>query len=128
MSPDKEERHDSTDKLPREGAAALNALRNLWGATGRERAFVAAGSDAPTGRDTLVDQLGGIGFGGLEDFATDNEATTNTHKAAQNLSAAWKKTMEREGKMLHPGQSVSDLINATKDKGLAGGAAGEEDG
>lgn len=127
---DDEERTDATDKLPKDGAAALSALRNLWGATGRERAFFGAGgaggTEAPTGRDTMVEQLGGIGFGGLDTFAQENEATTNTHKAAQNLSAAWKKTLEREGKILHPGQSVSDLIGTTKDKGIARPEAGEE--
>ena len=117
---DDEESQDSTAKLPKEGAAALNALRSLWGQTGRERAFFGAGggAGAPTGRDSMVDSLGGIGFGGLETFAEDNQATTNTHQAAQNLSAAWKKTMEREGKLYHPGNSVNDLISATKEKGI----------
>lgn len=122
MPVEKEERHDSTDKLPKSAAAALGALRQLWGDTGRERAFFGpqgGGSDAPSGKDSMLDAIGGMGFGGLDTFAEDNEATTNTHQAGQNLSAAWKKTMQREGKLLHPGQSVGDLIDKTKGEGVA---------
>jgi hypothetical protein len=128
MRAEEEESKDSTAKLPKEGAAALSALRNLWSQTGRERAFFGPGGgpEAPTGRDSMVDSLGGIGFGGLENFAEENEATTNTHQAAQNLSAAWKQTLQREGKMVHPGQSVSDLIGSTKEKGIARPPAGAE--
>ncbi|HLI57332.1 MAG TPA: hypothetical protein VKY26_09935, partial [Actinomycetota bacterium] len=127
MPEEKEESKDSTDKLPKSGAAALGALRKLWGDTGRERAFFGpqGGTDAPSGRDTMLDITGGLGFGGLDTFANDNEATTNTHKAGQNLNAAWKKTMEREGKLLHPGQSVGDLIGKTKEGGLS--PQGEEE-
>lgn len=129
MPVEKEERHDSTDSLPKSGAAALGALRKLWSDTGRERAFFGpqgGGTDAPSGRDTMLDMVGGMGFGGLDTFADDNEATHNTHQAGQNLQAAWKKTMQREGKLLHPGQSVGDLIGKTKEGGLV--PEGDEEG
>ncbi|HEU5003720.1 MAG TPA: hypothetical protein VFW71_13220 [Actinomycetota bacterium] len=121
---DDEASKDATSKLPKEGANALSALRNLWGATGREAAFFMgedrADREASIGRATMESAMGGIGFGGLDTFAEENEATHNTHAAGQRLSAAWKKTMEREGKMLNPGQSVSDLIANTREGGLPG--------
>ncbi|MGH2717956.1 MAG: hypothetical protein ACRDJU_05195 [Actinomycetota bacterium] len=127
MPVEKEERKDSTDNLPKSGVNALSALRQLWGDTGRERAFFGpqGGSDAPTGRDSMLEQIGGLGFGGLDTFADENQATTNTHQAGQNLSQAWKKTMQREGKLLHPGQSVGDLIGKTKEGGFV--PQGEEE-
>ncbi|GAC1368005.1 MAG: hypothetical protein NVSMB32_13070 [Actinomycetota bacterium] len=129
MSAD-EEKTDATDKLPKDGAEALSALRNLWGATGRERAFFGAGGTpgspdgAALGKSAMEQIVGEIGFGGLETFAEDGEATTNTHQAGQRLSAAWKKTMEREGKLTHPGKSVSDLIAAQRE-GMPKGTPGE---
>lgn len=127
-SDEDEESNDATSKLPKDGAAALSALRNLWGATGRERAFLSAdhaGGTGSIGRGTMEEAMGGIGFDGLDTFAQDNEATTNTHVAGQRLSAAWKKTMEREGKMMNPGKSVGDLISQTREGGLP--KPGDED-
>lgn len=120
MRADDEEKKDATDQLPKDGAQALNALRNLWGATGRERAFFgpSGGGDVPIGRGTMEGALGGIGFGGLDTFAEDGEATSNTQAAGARLNAAWKKTLQAEGKLTHPGQSVSDLVQATKDQRL----------
>ncbi|HMC09251.1 MAG TPA: hypothetical protein VKL22_08020, partial [Actinomycetota bacterium] len=55
-------------------------------------------------------------------FAEDGEATTNTHEAGQRLSAAWKKTMQREGKMVKEGSSLGDLMSAQKEQaGVKGG-------
>lgn len=124
MRADDEEKKDSTDQLPKDGAQALNALRNLWGATGRERAFFSpsGGGEVPIGHDSMEGALGGIGFGGLDTFAEDGEATTNTQAAGQRLNAAWKKTLQAEGKLTHPGQSVSDLVQATKDQQLKAAA------
>lgn len=129
MPVEREEQKNPSDKLPKSGTAALSALRQLWGETGREHAFFGpqGGTDAPTGRDAMLEQIGGLGFGGLDTFANENEATTNTHEAGQNLSAAWKKTMQREGKLLHPGQSVGDLIGKTKEEGIPSGKVESEE-
>lgn len=109
--PDEEEEKESPNKLPKEGAAALEGLRKMWGATGRDRDFIRDGAAEGSGRATMEEIIGKVGFGGLEDFA-EGEATHDTHAAGQRLSSAWKKTMEREGKLMHPGQSVSDLLAA----------------
>jgi len=120
MSADEEQ--DSTDKLPRDGVQALEALRKLWGATGRERAFFGADTQAPSGRNTMEEIIGKVGYEGLDTFAEDAEATTNTHEAGQRLSAAWKKTMQREGKMVKEGSSLGDLMSAKQEQtGVKGG-------
>ena len=57
-----------------------------------------------------------------ETFAEDGEATTNTHEAGQRLSAAWKKTLQREGKMVKEGSSLGDLMSAQQEQtGVKGG-------
>jgi len=76
MSADEEQ--DSTDKLPRDGVQALEALRKLWGATGRERAFFGADTQAPSGRNTMEEIIGKVGYEGLDTCAEDAEATTVT--------------------------------------------------
>ena len=128
---DEEEDRDSTKKLPKEGAAALTALRNLWGATGRERAFFSAdgaggaqggGHGSMQGKSAMESVIGDVGFGGLETFAEDGEASNNTYEAGKRLSSAWKTTMEREGKLMHPGQSVSDLMAKQREAGVRGAA------
>jgi len=120
MSADEEQ--DQTDKLPREGVQALEALRKLWGDTGRERAFSGADTQAPSGRSTMEDIIGEVGYEGLDTFAEDGEATTNTHEAGQRLSNAWKKTMQREGKMIKEGASLGDLMSTRQEQtGVSGG-------
>src|SRR5712675_1083123 len=102
MANQQEEEEERPSKLPKEGTDALAALRNLWSDTGRERDFMQ-------------------GYGDLEHFA-EGEATTDTHAAGQRLSAAWKKTMEREGKIVHEGTSMSDLMRGKRlDEGVKGG-------
>src|SRR5438105_4189326 len=122
MSADEEEEKDSTGELPRDGAQALEALRKLWGATGRERAFFGADTEAPSGRSTMEEIIGKVGYEGLDTFAEEGEATTNTHEAGQRLSAAWKKTLQREGKMVKEGSSLGDLMSAQQEQtGVKGG-------
>jgi hypothetical protein len=120
MSPENEK--DSSKELPREGTRALEALRKLWGATGRERAFHGADTESFSGRSTMEEIIGKVGYEGLDTFAEDGEATSNTHEAGQRLSAAWKKTMQREGKMVHEGSSLGDLMESQREQtGLSGG-------
>ena len=82
----------------------------------------AADTQAPSGRSTMEDIIGKVGYEGLDTFAEDGEATTNTHEAGQRLSNAWKKTMQREGKMIKEGSSLSDLMSARQEQtGVKGG-------
>ncbi|SRR6266571_5093765 len=130
MSGDDDEKQDATEKLPADGAKALENLRSLWSNTGADRAFFAAeASAAASGRSTMEEIIGKVGYDGLDTFE-EGEATSDTHAAGQRLQAAWKKTLQREGKMTHPGQSVSDLIAKSREGGLPappGGVPEEDD-
>ena len=120
MANQEEQEEERPNKLPTEGANALTALRNLWSDTGRERDFM-QGEAERSGRATMEDIIGKVGYGDLEHF-DEGEATTDTHAAGQRLSAAWRKTMEREGKIVHEGTSMSDLMRGKRlEEGVKGG-------
>ena len=120
MANQEEEEEERPNKLPKEGAEALTALRNLWGDTGRDREFAQSEAER-SGRATMEDIIGKVGYEDLEHFA-EGEATKDTHAAGERLSAAWKKTMEREGKIVHEGTSMSDLMRGKRlEEGVKGG-------
>jgi hypothetical protein len=117
---EEEEEEERPNKLPKEGAEALTALRNLWGDTGRDREFAQSEAER-SGRATMEDIIGKVGYEDLEHFA-EGEATKDTHAAGERLSAAWKKTMQREGKTVHEGTSMSDLMRGKRlEEGVKGG-------
>src|SRR3982074_781976 len=97
MANQQEEEEGLHKKLPKEGAEALPALRTRWGDTGRDRDFIQSEAER-SGRATMEDIIGKVGYEDLEHCA-EGEATSDTHAAGQRLSAAWQKTMEREGKI-----------------------------
>jgi hypothetical protein len=120
MANQEEEEEERPNKLPKEGAEALTALRNLWGDTGRDREFAQSEAER-SGRATMEDIIGKVGYEDLEHFA-EGEATKDTHAAGERLSAAWKKTMKREGKIVHEGTSMSDLMRGKRlEEGVTGG-------
>ena len=87
---DDEEEEERPNNLPKEGASALAALRNLWGSTGRDRDFMQSAQEG-SGRATMEEIIGKVGYEDLEHF-DEGEATKDTHAAGQRLSAAWKRT------------------------------------
>jgi len=120
MANQEEEEEERPNKLPKEGAEALTALQKLWGDTGRDRDFIQSEAER-SGRATMEDIIGKVGYEDLEHFA-EGEATKDTHAAGERLSAAWKKTMEREGKIVHEGTSMSDLMRGKRlEEGVKGG-------
>ena len=120
MADQQDEEEERPTKLPKEGESALAALRNLWGSTGRDRDFIESAQEG-SGRATMEEIIGKVGYEDLEHF-DEGEATTDTHAAGQRLSAAWKRTMEREGKIVHEGTSMSDLMRGKRlDEGVKGG-------
>ena len=120
MANQQDEEEERPTNLPKEGESALAALRNLWGSTGRDRDFIESAQEG-SGRDTMEQIIGKVGYEDLEHF-DEGEATTDTHAAGQRLSAAWKRTMEREGKIVHEGTSMSDLMRGKRlDEGVKGG-------
>src|SRR6266568_2102560 len=115
-----EEDEEKPNPVPEEGRAALDALRNLWGATGKERDFHEKISEEGSGRSAMESIIGSVGYEDLEHFA-EGEATHDVHAAGQRLSAAFHRTLEREGKIVHSGQSMSDLIRSKQLGGVKGG-------
>ena len=73
---------------------ALTVLRDIWHA----REQTAADLDATLGHGKACKAMKHIGFGG------DNEPVDD------DLRAAWRAKLEREGKLRRDGQSVRDLL------------------
>src|SRR5437588_10021382 len=104
MANQEEEEEERPNKLPKEGAEALTALRNLWGDTGRDREFAQSEAER-SGGATMEAIIGKVGYEDLGHFA-GGEATKDTQAAGERLSAARKKTREREGKIVHEGTAM----------------------
>jgi len=73
---------------------ALTVLRDIWHA----REQTAADLDATPGHGKACKAMRHVGFGG------DNEPVD------EDLRAAWRAKLEREGKLRPDGQSVRDLL------------------
>lgn len=99
-----------TDELPEAGRQALSVLRDAWSARGQTSRDIdesSCGSGTETCKATDA-----VGFEGLAD---EVEATTNTAEAVGNLRDAWKKKLEREGKLNTEGKSLKDLVLETSE-------------
>jgi hypothetical protein len=75
-----------------EGAEALEVLREVWRSRGQTGADIGEGHAGSCKRMSDA----GVGF---DDFAAD-----------QDLSAAWRARLAREGKLNASGQGVRDLV------------------
>jgi hypothetical protein len=101
-----EERENAkpTNSLAGEGAQALSALRGIWKAQGQTSADL----DEVCGNTTACKSMEAVGFQGLGD---DIETPTKANPSVgNNLRAAWKTKLEREGKLNSQGSSVRDLV------------------
>lgn len=116
-----EEKEERPNPVPKEGQSTLDALRNLWGKTGREQDFQAMVSQG-SGHASMEDIIGHVGYEDLDNFS-EGEATKDTYAAGQRLSAAFHRTLEKEGKTVHSGQSLKHLIESHEriDEGVSGG-------
>lgn len=94
-----------TDSLPEEGQQALSALRGIWSAQNQTSAAI----DESCGNTKSCKNMDSVGFHGLVDEADDPDK-----KVGNNLRAAWKTKLEREGKM-STGSSVKDLVFGSSD-------------
>jgi hypothetical protein len=98
------ENPQETDDLPAEGQQALSALRNIWSAQGQ----TSANLDEACGNTTSCKNMESVGFHGLADEWADAPEKEN-RSVGNNLRAAWRTKLEREGK-LSQGGSVRDLV------------------
>jgi hypothetical protein len=78
--------------MTREPDEALEVLRGIWSAQGQTSADL----DEASGHGKSCKRMAGVGFGGT---SGDDE----------DLRAAWRARLEREGK-LRPGGSLRDLV------------------
>ena len=93
-----------TDSLTDEGTQALSALRGVWKAQGQTSADL----DEACGNTKSCRSMDAVGFHGLTD---DIEQPTKANPSVGNdLRAAWKTKLEREGKLSTEAGSVRDLV------------------
>ncbi|MGH3802415.1 MAG: hypothetical protein ACRDTD_20270 [Pseudonocardiaceae bacterium] len=96
-----------TDSLDGEGEQALSTLRGIWKAQGQTSADL----DEACGNTTACKSMETVGFQGLADDADDIEQPTKpAPSVGNNLRAAWKTKLEREGKLSSESGSVRDLV------------------
>ncbi|MGH3765292.1 MAG: hypothetical protein ACRDTX_09105 [Pseudonocardiaceae bacterium] len=102
---EEQENTESTASLTDDGKEALSALRGIWKAQNQTSADL----DEACGNTTACRSMEAVGFHGLED-----ESDKPTQSVGNNLRAAWKNKLEREGK-LSTGTSVRDLVLGSSD-------------
>lgn len=98
-----------TDDLPDEGQQALSALRGIWSANKQTSADL----DEACGNTTACKNMDAVGFHGLADEAEPPEK--GSPSVGNNLRAAWKTKLEREGKLNANAGSVRDLVFGSPD-------------
>jgi hypothetical protein len=93
-----------TGSPPDEDAQALAALRDIW----KEQGQTSADLDEACGNTKSCKNMDAVGFQGLAD---DTELPTKANPSVgNNLRAAWKTKLEREGKLSSQSGSVRDLV------------------
>lgn len=78
-----------------ESGEALDVLRNVWRSSGQS----AAKLDDPSGEQKSCKRMDDAGVG-YEDFGAGE----------QDLQAAWRNRLEREGKLARSGGTIRDLV------------------
>ncbi|MDQ4104217.1 MAG: hypothetical protein M3186_11085 [Actinomycetota bacterium] len=96
--------------LASEGAEALSALRGIWQAQGQSSADL----DEACGNTKTCKNMETVGFQGLVD--DDETAAKANPSVGNNLRAAWKTKLEREGKLSSESVSVRDIVFGSSDQ------------
>jgi hypothetical protein len=81
--------------MSREPDEALEVLRGIWSAQGQTSADL----DEASGDRKSCKRMADVGFGDLAESGDDAD-----------VRAAWRATLEREGKLKPGGGSVADLV------------------
>lgn len=87
--------------MSRESGEALEVLRGIWTATAQTSVDLDQHGHGP-GHGKACKRMADVGFGGS---AGDDE----------DLRAAWRNTLEREGKLNAQGGTVKDLVFGSSD-------------
>lgn len=93
-----------TDDLPSDGAAALSVLRDVWRA--REQTSVDVEEDC--GNTKACKTVASMGFQGLADGG--DSPRRGDSPVDNDLRAAWRTKLEREGKLNPDATSIRDLV------------------
>ena len=107
---------ENENAQPTEGATgesqqALSALRGIWQAQNQ----TSANLDEACGNTKACTNMEAVGFQGLADGSAGVEnKDKSSPSVGNNLRAAWKTKLEREGK-LSTGTSVRDLVFGSSD-------------
>ncbi|MGH3773155.1 MAG: hypothetical protein ACRDRW_17470 [Pseudonocardiaceae bacterium] len=105
-----DENAKQTNSLVNEGTQALSALRGIWKAQGQTSADL----DEACGNTKACRSMDAVGFHGLDD---DSETPAKANPSVgNNLRAAWKTKLEREGKLNTEASSVRDLVFGSSDQ------------
>ncbi|KWX05469.1 hypothetical protein C3Y87_20710 [Carbonactinospora thermoautotrophica] len=92
----------AADNRADEGAQALSVLRDIWHA----RAQTSAEIEEACGNTKACKRMAQVGFHGI----ADDSSSTGSSSVNDDLRAAWKAKLEREGKLYPGATSVRDLI------------------
>lgn len=103
------ENAQQNDNVADESQQALSALRGIWSAKQQTSADI----DESCGNTTACKSMDAVGFHGLADEADPPAKGSPT--VGNNLRAAWKTKLEREGKLNADAGSVRDLIFGSPD-------------
>ncbi len=98
------EKAKPADSLADEGTQALSALRGIWKAQGQTSADL----DEACGNTKSCRSMDAVGFHGLDDGT--ELPNKEGPSVGNNLRAAWKTKLEREGKLSSEAGSVRDLV------------------
>lgn len=109
MSEQHEDTKQTNSPTDDEGTQALSALRGIWKAQGQTSAAL----DEACGNTKACRSMEAVGFQGLADGV--EEQTGATPSVGNNLRAAWKTKLEREGKLNSEASSVRDLVFGSSD-------------
>ncbi|MGH3793799.1 MAG: hypothetical protein ACRDSP_02810 [Pseudonocardiaceae bacterium] len=105
MSQEDETTHQ-TENLSGDSEQALSALRGIWSAKDQTSAQI----DEACGNTKPCKNMETVGFHGLVD-----EDDTPSKSVGNNLRTAWKRQLERDGKLPTGGSSVKDLVFGSPD-------------
>lgn len=104
------ENSHSTDELPEDGKQALSVLRGVWDA----REQTSADIEESCGNTKSCKSMSNVGFDGLAD--EDDTPTNDSHSVGNDVRSAWKRQLEREGKLDSDANTVRDLVFKSEPK------------
>lgn len=98
-----------TDDLSGSGKQALAVLRGVWQANDQTSTDI----DESCGNTKSCKNMANVGFQGMADETDENK---DAQSVGSGMRSAWKKQLEREGKLGSSVTSVRDLVFGSEPK------------